>query len=299
VNPLLPAIGLTLCLLIGLRGLVLARSAPAGAERLLGLRDVERQSQGSLLTRLRTALGRRFGRSFLRLMSEKRRNTIRHRIDAAGRPGGLTLEGYAAELAASIVMTSAMGLILMALTANVLLLVAFPLLGWLQVDLRLTTQAKRRQAQIDRDLPDFLDVLTVTVQAGLGFRDALGRVADALPGPLGAECRIALQQMGYGAARRTAFEGIRDRSDSEALGQFMTALLQAEELGAPLGDALQAIAEDMRKTFGQIARRQAARAVPRISVIIAVTVLPAVIILLLSTVFIASGTDFGAFFGGP
>jgi tight adherence protein C len=298
VNPLLPGLALALCLVIAVRGAALARSTPEGAERLLGLDGSERRRRRSLYAGLRTALGRRFGRSVLGLMTDRRKAFVRHRIDAAGRPGGLTLEGYAATKAASTIILGLLGLLLVLITGSPLLLPALALVGWLQLDLSLAAQAKRRQAQIERDLPDFLDVLVVTVNAGLGFRDALGRVADSLGGPLGQECRIALQQMGYGAARRTAFEGIRERSDSEALSQFMTALLQAEELGAPLGEALNAIADDMRKSFGQRARREAARAVPRISIIVVIIVMPGVMILLLAAFFIGSGADYGALLGG-
>lgn len=298
MNPLYPALGLALCLLLALRGLALARSTPEGVQRLIGVDDAHRRERRSLTAAAGAALGRRFGASTLALMSEKRRGMVRHRIDAAGRPGGMTLESYAAAKAASTILLVLFGLVMATITGSLFLIPAFALFGWLQGDLRLAATAKRRQAQIERDLPDFLDVLVVTVQAGLGFRDALGRVADALGGPLGQECRIALQQMGYGQARRAAFQGIRERSDSESLALFMTALLQAEELGAPLGEALSTIAEDMRKSFGQRARREAARAVPRISVVTVLIIMPGVIVMLLAAFYISSGADYGSLFSG-
>lgn len=293
MSPLLAGLALALCFLLAARGLALARSTPPGLARYLATDDAPTRRR-SLLATASAALGRRFGASALGATSHKRRTLLRHRIDAAGRPGGMTLESFAAAKAASTVLFSLLGLLVFVLAGNVLVLPLLALFGWLQADLRLAGQARRRQAQIERDLPDFLDVLVVTVQAGLGFRDALGRVSDALGGPLGEECRIALQQMGYGQARRAAFEGIRDRSDSESLAQFMTALLQAEELGAPLGDALSQIADDMRKSFGQLARRQAARAVPRISVITVVFIVPAVIVLFVVAFYLSSGADYGA-----
>lgn len=298
MNPLLPGLGLALCLLLGLRGVALARSAPEGLQGLLDADDLRRSPRRSALGALNARLGSRFGGRMLGAMSARRRAFTSHRIDAAGHPGGMTLESYAAAKAAATILFAGLGLVLVVLTGNLVVLPALALFGWLQGDLRLAATAKRRQARIERDLPDFLDVLVVTVQAGLSFRDAMGRVGDALGGPLGEECRIALQQMGYGQARRAAFEGIRDRSDSESLGQFMTALLQAEELGAPLGDTLSAIAEDMRRSFGQRARREAARAVPRISAITVLIIMPGVIVLLLGAFFVNSETDYGALFGG-
>ena len=108
-------------------------------------------------------------------------------------------------------------------------------------------------------------MLTVTVGAGLGFRNALDRVSSELEGPLSEEVQTVLRQLSLGSSRRAAFEGLKERNDSETLQQFVTALLHAEELGAPLGDTLSAIATDMRKAFAQDARRRAARAPSRAS----------------------------------
>ena len=125
-----------------------------------------------------------------------------------------------------------------------------------------------RQEQIERDLPDFLDILAVTVRAGLGYRLALGRVAEALGGPVGEEMLVALRQMALGASRGAAFEALRDRNASEQLWSFVAAQLQAEELGVPLSEALNDIATDMRRAAHQAARRRAARATPRVSLIV-------------------------------
>jgi tight adherence protein C len=297
VSPLWPALALAACVVIAGTGLALVRSVPAGSDRLLGL-DVEGRKRSPILPRIRAAIGRRFGRTALVLMSQKRRALIRHRLDAAGRPGGLTtVEAYASVKAASTVLFGLGGLVLGLLLSNPVLVPLFAALGWMQTDFAVAAQARRRQARIERDLPDFLDVLALTVGAGLGFRTALARVSDMMGGPLGQEVRIALQQMGYGAARRSAFEGIRDRNDSESLSQFMTALLQAEELGAPLADTLDDIAEDMRKSFAQRARREAARAVPRVSLITTMIIVPAVVVLLLAAMYIGSGLAGGGLFG--
>jgi len=291
VNPLLPAAALTLCLLGVIRGVVLLRSTPEGAERLFTTEEESGGRRRSLLGRLQAALGRRFGRRALALMSQRRIALIRHRLDAAGRPGGMTVEGYAGAKAASAIIGAGAGGLVALLSANPLPIPLCAALGWLQVDFAISARARARQAQIDRDLPDFLDVLTITVGAGLGFRAALGRVSDAMGGPLGEEVRTALRQMGFGAARRSAFEELRERNDSEALIQFVTALLQAEELGAPLGETLGSIAEDMRKAFQQRARRQAARATPRVSLVITTVIVPAIMIVMIAALYISIAPD--------
>jgi tight adherence protein C len=296
MSPLLPALGLVLCVLGATVGYVLSRSVPAGARSLIPV-DPDADNRPSRMARLREGLARRFGQLFLAGMSPKRQAEIRRRIDIAGRPGGLTLEGYGGLKAASTIIGALFGTLGALLIASPLAAIGGLLIGWLQVDLTLIAQGKARQARITRDLPDFLDVLTVTVGAGLGFRSAMSRVADALGGPVGDEVRLALTQMGYGAPRRAALEGIRDRNDSPELAQFITALLQAEELGAPLSEALASIAEDMRKAFQQSARRNASRAAPRVSLVISLLGVPAFLIVLMTALYISSNIDFGALGG--
>lgn len=133
-----------------------------------------------------------------------------------------------------------------------LLMVAFGLF-WIEVGL--WSAIRVRRDHIERTLPDFLDVLAVVVSAGLGFRQALDRVAHKYEGPWADEIRITLQQMDMGVSRRQAFDELRRRNDSEQVAQFVTALQQGEELGSPIVETLIAIAEDMRRTDAQNARR--------------------------------------------
>ncbi len=297
MNPALPAFALVLCLAGAFAGVALVRTLPPGTRRLLDV-DPDAAAPGRrVLAVVRERIGARFAPVVLGITGPRRAALIQHRLDAAGRPGGLTLEGWAGVKASATALSALAGLAVTLLTGNPIWVLALAAVGWLQVDLSLAREARRRQARIDRDLPDFLDVLTVTVGAGLGFRTALDRVAEALGGPLGEEFRIALRQMGYGEGRRGALEGVRDRNDSEALREFITALLQAEELGAPLGATLSDIARDMRKAFQQRARRDAARAAPRVSLIVSTVVVPGVIVFVLSALIIGTDFDLGVFGG--
>ncbi|KUJ66082.1 hypothetical protein ACZ90_40215 [Streptomyces albus subsp. albus] len=247
---------------------------------------------GSVLDRL----GMRYAPLVLRLMGEKRVARVRRRIDLAGNPGGLTVDRYAARRAVygalgfggALVML-AKGQLLLAL-----LLVAFGLF-WIEVGI--WAAVRERKDAIERTLPDFLDVLAVVVSAGLGFRQALDRVAEKYEGPWADELRITLRQMDMGVSRRQAFEELRRRNDSEQVAQFVTALQQGEDLGAPIVDTLIAIANDMRRTDAQNARRRAARAVPKATVVITTFMVPGTMILLVAGFFIGSGTDFGSLTG--
>jgi len=162
-------------------------------------------------------------------------------------------------------------------------------LGWFGPDLWLSRQGRLRQERIERELPDFLDILAVTVRAGLGYRAALSRVAEALGGPVGDEMLLALRQIDLGASRRSAFEALRERNASAALELFVSAQLQAEELGVPLSEALGDIAEDMRRAAHQAARRRAQRAAPRVSLIVTTLVVPGAMLLIVAALAIGSG----------
>jgi tight adherence protein C len=156
----------------------------------------------------------------------------------------------------------------------------------------LIVQAQRRQRQIERDLPDFLDILAVTVSAGLSFRQSLDRVSETLTGPLAEELRRALRRMDVGVRRRVAFVELRDRNPRSAtMGMFTTAILQAEELGAPLTETLNQLARDMRREFAQQSRRRAARAIPRVSLIITMVIMPALVVLLMVALFLGTNVD--------
>ncbi|MCQ8770175.1 DUF5936 domain-containing protein [Streptomyces telluris] len=293
--------GLLLGLLAGLSvagacaGLVLCRSRARLPEDLaiaLEVGSTRTTAVGSAVDRL----GMRYAPLVLRMMGGKRVAKVRSRIDRAGNPGGLTVDRYAARRAVygalgfggALVMLGD-GQLLLAL-----LLVAFGLF-WTEVGI--WAAVRERKAAIDRTLPDFLDVLAVVVSAGLGFRQALERVAERYAGPWADELRITLRQMDMGVSRRQAFEELRRRNDSEQVAQFVTALQQGEELGAPIVDTLIAIADDMRRVDAQQARRRAARAVPKATVVITTFMVPATMILLVAGFFLGSGTNFGPILG--
>ena len=164
----------------------------------------------------------------------RQREKIGHRLDLAGRPGGMTVQRFIGLKAALATLVGG-GMLLLMLAGGTLLLVLPALFGgWFAPDVWLSREGRLRQERIERELPDFLDILAVTVRAGLGYRAALSRVSQELGGPLGEEMLTALRQMELGASRRQAFLALRDRSSSESLATFVAAQLQAEELGVPL-----------------------------------------------------------------
>ncbi|MDX3307953.1 DUF5936 domain-containing protein [Streptomyces sp. NPDC054884] len=241
-------------------------------------------------------LGMRYAPAVLRLMGPKQVARYRRKIDLAGNPGGLTIDRYAARRAVYGALGGFGGLVflLQARIVVALLLFAFAAF-WTEVGI--WAAIRIRKDVIERTLPDFLDVLAVVVSAGLGFRQALDRVASKYEGPWADEIRITLRQMDLGVSRRQAFAELRRRNDSEQVAMFVTALQQGEELGAPIVDTLVSIAKDMRRTDAQNARRKAARAVPRATLMITTFMVPATMLLLGAGLLLGSGTDFSPLTG--
>lgn len=241
-------------------------------------------------------LGMRWAPLVLRLMGARRVNAVRRRIDLAGNPGGLTLDRYAARRAVYGFL-GFFGAFAMVTRGQYLLAALMVAFGLFWVEVGIVAAIRIRKDEIERTLPDFLDVLAVVVSAGLGFRQALDRVADHYAGPWADELRITLRQMDMGVSRRQAFEELRRRNDSEQVAMFVTALQQGEELGAPIVDTLIAIATDMRRTDAQSARRRAARTVPKATLVITTVMVPATLILLVAGLFLGTETDFGRITG--
>ena len=218
-----------------------------------------------------------------------RRESVDRRLDLAGRPAGLTVQRFYGYKAAGLVLLGGPFALLLAGGGSLAAVVLAAGIGWFFPDVWVSRAGRVRQERIERELPDFLDILAVTVRAGLGYRLALARVADALEGPVGEEMLIALRQMELGASRRAAFEALRDRNGSEQLQSFVAAQLQAEELGVPLSEALNDIAGDMRRAAHQAARRRAARATPRVSLVVTTLILPGTMILIAVSIVLGSG----------
>ncbi|MFI5633955.1 DUF5936 domain-containing protein [Streptomyces sp. NPDC051664] len=242
-------------------------------------------------------LGMRWAPMVLRMMGPKAVNKKRRQIDMAGNPGGLTIDRYAARrfVYGALGLLGAFTMILRGQFFLSLLLIGF---GLFWVEVGIWSAVRVRKDHIERTLPDFLDVLAVVVSAGLGFRQALGRVADKYEGPWADELRITLRQMDMGVSRRQAFDELRKRNDSEQVAMFVTTLQQGEELGAPIVDTLIQIANDMRRTDAQNARRKAARAVPKATFAVTTFLLPGTLVLLTVGFVYGADVDFSFLTGG-
>jgi tight adherence protein C len=297
MTPLLAGALGALCVGVGLLGVpMLLDRGPL--ERLAGRAGGAPEGRGSLVARVVGGLAGRLGPRVAPSIRGRQRERIAHKLDLAGRPGGMTVQRFIGLKAALATLLGGILLVLVLAGSSPLLLPLAIVIGWFGPDVWLAREARLRQERIEHDLPDFLDILAVTVRAGLGYRAALARVADALGGPISEEMLTALRQMELGASRRQAFLALRERSSSESLATFIAAQLQAEELGVPLSEALNDIAQDMRRAAHQNARRRAARAAPRVSVIVTTLIVPGAMILILVSILLGSDVSESGLLGG-
>jgi tight adherence protein C len=283
---LISAVALLGCYLALVRGLLMARVGPRYMLDEELVKDPSAQRR-SLVVEFYGRLGRRTGPGLAGLLGPRWRVWTARQLASAGQPCGYDVTGFAEFQGAYVTLGVVTGLFLLPSGLPLLgmligaLLVFYPTV-WLW------SEARRRQGLIERELPDFLDILAVTVSAGLGFRQALERVGETLAGPLAEEVRRILRRMDVGVRRRQAFVELRDRNPRSAtMGLFVTAILQAEELGAPLVNTLNQLARDMRREFSQQARRRAARAAPRVSLIITMVIMPGIVALIVTAVFLS------------
>ena len=207
---------------------------------------------------------------------------LQARIAAAGVPLGLTAPDVMALKGA----TALIGLLLAFPLATALpgrlglvALAAAPAAGFFAPDLALGRRARSRGARMADELPDVLDLLRVAVQAGLPVGRALAEVGRRCSGPLAAELDAAAARMRLGATRDAALSELVARCPADGVAALAAAVARADRHGAPLAPALEALAAQARAEQARRLRDAAARAAPKIQLVVALVLVPAVMLL--------------------
>ena len=182
---------------------------------------------------------------------------IRRHLDYAGNPPYWTVERVFEAKGLGLIVAGLFGAVLGLLSAGVLGTIVGGLagaaVGFFIPDIVVYDLSQRRQQRIRHTLPDILDTLTVSVEAGLGFDAALGQVTRYGRGPLAGEFARVLQEMQIGRSRVEALRALGGRSNVIELRSFCAIVVQATELGVPIANVLREQAREMR-----IRRRQRA-----------------------------------------
>ncbi len=165
--------------------------------------------------------------------------------------------------------------------AQVWLTLAFGLLGYFLADLLLINSAQKRTQEIDRHLPDAIDLLTLCVDAGLNFEAAASRVSLGLDGPVAQEFAGLLAQMQLGRSRAEAMNDLANRTKSAAFLRFQTSLMQADRMGVPIATVLREQASQLRLARKDRAREQAQKVSVKVLMPLLFCLLPAMMIVVL------------------
>lgn len=220
-------------------------------------------------------------------------------IVAAGLPRDVATPQLARARAGGALVGLLVGAVAAVVALPLLVLAPLAALGGRAVPDRVVAGlARRRRQRIAWALPDLLDLMVICVEAGMALDPALGLAAHRLGGALGDEVQATLADQALGTPRRAAYQGLAQRTGSEDVGRLVASLLQAEELGTPLATALAGQAEALRAARRQGARDRAARAAPRIQLVVALVMVPGAMLLILGVMIIELASQVGAVMGG-
>jgi len=232
-------------------------------EGITSLEEIELQQP--IMDRTLRPLMRRLAGVGTRLTSRERVGRTESKLSEAGYPYGLRTVDFMGLKVVVALVTSGLAFLLFGLamgdpSTGVIVAAGALGLGFFIPDLWLSRRIKARQKEILLAIPDTLDLLTISVKAGLGFDAALGKVVEKTQGPLTDEFRRTLAEVRIGKARRDALREMVARTNVPALTNFISAIIQAEQLGVAIARVLEVQSEQLRIQRRQRAEEMAAKA---------------------------------------
>jgi tight adherence protein C len=209
-----------------------------------------------------------------------------HRLDLAGNPYGWGPAEFLGVRLLSTLLLGGLGVLLLlvgriALTQRILLLVVFVALGFFLPVLLLISKTRRRQRSITRSLPDALDLLTICVEAGLGFDAAMVKVAEKWADDLSLAFQRVIQEIQLGKLRREALRDMSDRMEVPDVSTFVAAIIQADQLGVSIARVLRIQSDQMRVRRRQRAEELARSSTLKILIPVVFLIFPAILVVLL------------------
>lgn len=203
-------------------------------------------------------------------------------LTQAGHPYKLTVEQFQGLKIFFLLIGFIFGglLLVIGFPFSQILIIILPIVGYMMSILWIKSKAKARQADISYQLPDFLDTMSVTLQAGVGMNQALRDIVPYFEGPIKEEFGRFLQEISIGIPRIDAYQMLLQRNDSKEFQILIKSLIQGERLGVPIADSFKQQAEEMRKLKKEMIKEKAAKASPKVTLVTTFLVLPSSIILI-------------------
>ena len=165
--------------------------------------------------------------------------------------------------------------------------------GWVLPMTIVSRRARRRYETVERDLPELIDLLVVTVEAGLGFNGSMQIMGQKMRGPLGDELRLTLQEQRMGLSTTQALANMLARCDTPSMRSFVRSVLQGETLGVSIGQIMRALALEMRKRRRAKAEERAQKAPIKLLFPLVFLIFPVMFIVLLFPAAYSFTTTFG------
>ncbi len=180
------------------------------------------------------------------------------------------------------------GVLLLGITmrTGVLFTFGLALAAFFGPDAYVTMKARSRKEEVGVALPDALDLLAVSVEAGLGFDAAVSKIVEHMEGPLAEEFALTLGEMRVGRSRQEALKNLSERLDTQEMAAFTRAVIQADQLGMSLGKILRVQAEDTRNRRQAAAEEKAMKAPVKMIFPTAIFILPAIFLVILGPAFL-------------
>ncbi len=262
-----------------------ARARQASLRRASGYAQADTASGDPLLERMNDRYAQRLAHFAARLDPRATEDRIGFKLVSAGLAKTVSPVGFLASKVLLGALGVALGAVLGALagspTKAILVAATGGLLGFFGPDVIVTSRTRRRRDLMRRELPDSLDVLAVSVEAGLGFDAALARLGEYLEGPLVEEFLLVLAELRIGESRANALRKMADRADIPELTSVVNSLIQAEQLGSPLGRMLRIQAQESRGRRQVAAEEKAMKAPVKMLIPTAIFIFPAMFVVIL------------------
>lgn len=259
---------------------------------------MQKELEPSFNDRVLTPLLNRFVSLGKRITPADHADRVRTKLDVAGNPPGWTVDRVFSLKFVGLVAGAVAGLLLgLLLEAGPAPLVGTCALvavaGYLGPNMYLYQKGYDRTAEMQKALPDALDLLTISVEAGLGFDSALAQVARNTDGPLANEFARVLQEMQIGLGRSNALRALGERSTLADLRSFASAMVQADVFGIPVGQVLRVQSEEIRLKRRQRAEEQAQKVPVKILLPLMSCILPVLFIVVIGPAVIGLMGVFG------
>ena len=242
-------------------------------------KDLDKSFSERVVAPLR-ASALRIGRRFTGADAGER---IRHKLDLAGNPPGWTVDRVVAGKVMGLVVGVVVGFVIalvtgQAATLRILIVAGGALAGFFTPGMYLYQKAHDRSHQMQRDVPDAIDLLTISVESGLGFDAAIQQVAKNTEGPLADEFSRMLREMQIGQARGAALRGLGERTNVAEIRGFVSAMVQADAFGIPIAQVLRVQSSEIRTKRRQRAETKAQQVPVKITIPLIFCILPCLFI---------------------